>query len=83
MLRLSAVCLASYVNRLAMSYVWGVFALSCMCHFTEGPHHAGSGASHHRFALMFAASPTGMARPNRMIRTGQSAYPNRLDLDPI
>jgi len=28
-----------------------------------GSHHAGSGASHHRFALMFEASPTGMAQP--------------------
>ena len=55
MLRLAAAGLAGYVNRLAMSCVWGVFA--------ERSRHAGSGASHHRFALMFAASPTGMSLP--------------------
>ena len=60
MLRLAAVCLAVYVNRLAMTCVWGDFAF---LRIALGRRHAGSGASHHRYALMFAASPTGMAQP--------------------
>jgi hypothetical protein len=63
MLRLAAVRLTSYVKPWLKSCVWGDFAF---LRFAYGSRHAGSGASHHRFALMLAASPTGMSRLNEV-----------------
>jgi hypothetical protein len=63
MLRLAAVCLAGYVKPWLKSCVWEDFAF---LRFALGPRHAGSGASHHRCALMFAANPTGMSRPSEV-----------------